>query len=72
MGLCWPRFQALPTCWVGPGMRLDLCQGIERFEIMKENRNRRHVQGVVTPIGAILKAVTGDTICVRLNLAVTP
>ena len=28
-------------------------------------------QGVVTPIGAILKAATGDTICVRLNLAVT-
>ena len=30
------------------------------------------LQGVVTPIGAILKAATGDTICVRLNLAVTP
>ena len=29
-------------------------------------------QGVVTPIGAILKAATGDTICDRLNLAVTP
>ena len=29
-------------------------------------------QRVVTPIGAILKAATGDTICVRLNLAVTP
>ena len=29
-------------------------------------------QGVVTPIGTILKAATGDTICDRLNLAVTP
>ena len=29
-------------------------------------------QGVVIPIGTILKAATGDTICVRLNSAVTP
>ena len=29
-------------------------------------------QGVVTPIGAILKAATGDTICVCLNLAFYP
>ena len=29
-------------------------------------------QGVVTYIGAILRAATGVTICDRLNLAVTP
>ena len=29
-------------------------------------------QGVVTPIGAVLTAETGDTICVHRNSAVTP
>ena len=37
-----------------------------------ENKRQSIKQGVVTPIGAILKAATGDTICVHLNLAVTP
>ena len=34
--------------------------------------SRIYTQGVVTPIGAVLKAETGDTICVHRNLAVTP
>ena len=29
-------------------------------------------QGVVTPIGAVLTAKTGDTICVHRNSVVTP
>ena len=41
-------------------------------KLMYEQKQIFLLQGVVTSIGAILKASTGDTICVRINLAVTP
>ena len=45
---------------------------VGRGAINGYRRYRPYAQRVVPPIGAILKAATGDTVCVRLNLAVTP
>ena len=40
--------------------------------IFSANLYIQPVRGVVTPIGAVLTAETGDTICVHRNSAVTP
>ena len=45
---------------------------VGRGAINGYRRYRPYAQRVVTPIGAVLKVAPGDTVCVRLNLAVTP
>ena len=48
----------------------DICSPIAKLN--SANIYIQPVQGVVTPIGAVLTAETGDTICVHRNSAVTP